>query len=193
MKERVLIIEDDEAIVKVLRRGLTYEGYQVDSALDGESGLLQARDYNPDLVVLDLMLPGIDGMEVCRRIRLAGSLPILMLTARETVRDRVEGLDSGADDYMVKPFELNELLARLRVLSVPLLSSNAFVGTLQLSESMAPVDDIQQVLWMVLLVLSHLGYLIAGAAAGAAAAGPPARYLVSSWPAICWVTLMVSW
>jgi len=116
MKERVLIIEDDEAIVKVLRRGLAYEGYQVDSALDGESGLLQARDYNPDLVVLDLMLPGIDGMEVCRRIRLAGSLPILMLTARETVRDRIEGLDSGADDYMVKPFELNELLARVRAL-----------------------------------------------------------------------------
>jgi two-component system response regulator MprA len=116
MKERILIIEDDEAIVKVLRRGLAYEGYQVESALDGESGLILARDTGPDLVVLDLMLPGMDGMEVCRRIRTGGSLPILMLTARETVQDRVEGLDSGADDYMVKPFELNELLARVRAL-----------------------------------------------------------------------------
>jgi two-component system response regulator MprA len=116
MKERILIIEDDEAIVKVLRRGLAYEGYQVDSALDGESGLILARDDNPDLVILDLMLPGMDGMEVCRRIRTGGNLPILMLTARDTVHDRVDGLDSGADDYMIKPFELNELLARVRAL-----------------------------------------------------------------------------
>jgi len=116
MKERILIIEDDEAIVKVLRRGLAYEGYQVESALDGESGLSQVRDASPDLVILDLMLPGMDGMEVCRRIRQGSSLPILMLTARETVRDRVEGLDAGADDYLVKPFELNELLARVRAL-----------------------------------------------------------------------------
>jgi two-component system, OmpR family, response regulator MprA len=116
MKERILVIEDDEAIVKVLRRGLAYEGYQVEVAYDGEAGLKLARDNNPDLVVLDLMLPGIDGLEVCQRLRAGGSIPILILTAKDTVGDRIEGLDSGADDYMVKPFELNELLARVRAL-----------------------------------------------------------------------------
>jgi len=116
MKERILIIEDDEAILKVLRRVLTYEGYQVDTALDGQSGLNMVRDVLPDLVVLDWMLPGMDGLEVCRRLRAAGSVPILMLTAKDTIQDRVQGLDAGADDYLVKPFELDELLARIRAL-----------------------------------------------------------------------------
>jgi two-component system, OmpR family, response regulator MprA len=116
MKERILIIEDDEAIVKVLRRGLAYEGYQVDTALDGESGLVLARDHHPDLVVLDWMLPGMDGLEVCQRLRAGGGLPVLMLTAKDTLQDRIMGLDAGADDYMVKPFELDELLARVRAL-----------------------------------------------------------------------------
>ena len=116
MKERVLIIEDDEGISKVLRRALVYEGYQVDTALDGESGLNLNRDNRPDLVVLDWMLPGMDGLEVCRRLREIGSVPILMLTAKETLEDRIHGLDAGADDYMVKPFELDELLARVRAL-----------------------------------------------------------------------------
>jgi len=116
MKERILIIEDDEGILKVLRRALVYEGYQVDTALDGESGLNLNRDNHPDLVVLDWMLPGMDGLEVCRRLREMGSVPILMLTAKETLEDRVHGLDAGADDYMVKPFELDELLARVRAL-----------------------------------------------------------------------------
>lgn len=116
MKERILIIEDDEGILKVLRRALVYEGYQVDTALDGESGLNLNRDNHPDLVVLDWMLPGMDGLEVCRRLREVGSVPILMLTAKETLEDRIHGLDAGADDYMVKPFELDELLARVRAL-----------------------------------------------------------------------------
>jgi two-component system response regulator MprA len=116
MKERVLIIEDDEAIVKMLRRALAYEGYQVDTALDGESGLIMARDHHPDLVLLDWMLPGMDGLEVCQRLRAGSSLPILMLTAKDTLQDRVQGLDAGADDYVVKPFELDELLARVRAL-----------------------------------------------------------------------------
>lgn len=116
MKERILIIEDDEGISKVLRRALVYEGYQVDTALDGESGLNLNRDNHPDLVVLDWMLPGMDGLEVCRRLREAGSVPILMLTAKEALEDRIHGLDAGADDYMVKPFELDELLARVRAL-----------------------------------------------------------------------------
>ena len=116
MSARILIIEDDEAILTFLRRGLAYDGYQVDTAIDGQTGLLKARDNPPDLVVLDWMLPGLDGLEVCRRLRQGGPMPILMLTARETVNDRVQGLDAGADDYMVKPFNLDELLARIRAL-----------------------------------------------------------------------------
>lgn len=116
MKERILIIEDDEAIVRVLRRSLAYEGYTVDAAFDGETGLSLARDAHPDLVILDWMLPGMDGLEVCQRLRAVGNIPILILTAKDTVQDRVQGLDAGADDYMVKPFQLDELLARVRAL-----------------------------------------------------------------------------
>jgi two-component system, OmpR family, response regulator MprA len=112
----ILVIEDDEAISDLLRRGLTYEGYRVSVAGDGTSGLRVARDTPPDLVILDLMLPGIDGLEVCRRLRAADDVPILVLTARGTVSDRISGLDSGADDYMVKPFSIDELLARVRAL-----------------------------------------------------------------------------
>ncbi|NPV75152.1 MAG: response regulator transcription factor [Anaerolineae bacterium] len=117
MNERILIIEDDEGIVKLLRRGLAYDGYQVEVALDGETGLALARDRHPDLVLLDLMLPGMDGLEICQRLRASGgNIPILILTARDALQDRILGLDSGADDYMVKPFELDELLARIRAL-----------------------------------------------------------------------------
>jgi two-component system response regulator MprA len=116
MNERILIIEDDEAIVKIIRRTLTYEGYQVEAALDGEAGLELARNHHPDLIILDWMLPGMDGLEVCHRIRSFENMPILMLTAKDTLQDRVDGLDTGADDYMVKPFELEELLARIRAL-----------------------------------------------------------------------------
>jgi two-component system, OmpR family, response regulator MprA len=116
MSTRILIIEDDEAILRFLRRGLAYEGYIVDTATDGQSGLALARDHPPDLVVLDWMLPGLDGLEVCRRLRAGGPVPILMLTAKDTIHDRVQGLDAGADDYMVKPFDLDELLARIRAL-----------------------------------------------------------------------------
>ena len=116
MNERILIIEDDQAILKLLQRGLAYEGYVVDMSTDGRTGLILARDHTPDLVILDWMLPGIDGLEVCNRLRSGGSIPILMLTAKDTVQDRIQGLDAGADDYMVKPFNLDELLARVRAL-----------------------------------------------------------------------------
>jgi two-component system response regulator MprA len=116
MKEKILIIEDDEAIIKVLHRVLSYEGYEIFKALNGQQGLNSARENRPDLVILDVMLPGMDGLEVCRRLRLGGSIPILMLTAKDTIQDRVTGLDAGADDYLVKPFEVEELLARLRAL-----------------------------------------------------------------------------
>jgi len=114
--EHILIVEDDERIASMLRRGLIFEGFDAQVALDGKVGLDLARDRMPDLVILDLMLPEIDGMEVCRRLRAASDVPILMLTAKEAVSDRVAGLDAGADDYMVKPFAFEELLARVRAL-----------------------------------------------------------------------------
>ncbi|MEM7538060.1 MAG: response regulator transcription factor [Chloroflexota bacterium] len=116
MSEQILIVEDDRHIRDVLRRGLIFEGYDVVTAEDGESALHIARDNPPNAIILDLMLPGIDGFEVCRRLRKASDVPILILTARETVPDRVAGLDAGADDYLIKPFAFDELLARLRAL-----------------------------------------------------------------------------
>jgi len=116
MAEHVLVIEDEQKIADFLRRGLTYEGFKVEVCADGESGLKAARDTPPDLVILDWMLPGLDGLEVCRRLRAGGSVPILMLTAKDSVADRVKGLDSGADDYVVKPFAFEELIARVRAL-----------------------------------------------------------------------------
>lgn len=116
MAARILVIEDDEAILAFLRRGLGYEGYEVETAETGQKGLALAGGNRPDLVVLDWMLPGMDGLEVCKRLRSMGKIPILMLTAKDSVNDRVQGLDAGADDYMVKPFNLDELMARIRAL-----------------------------------------------------------------------------
>jgi len=116
MNEQVLIIEDDEKIVKLLERSLRYEDYIVETAFDGESGLIKAGNNKPDIVILDIMLPGMDGIEVCQRLRANSSVPIVMLTAKDTIQDRIEGLDSGADDYVVKPFQLEELLARIRAI-----------------------------------------------------------------------------
>ncbi len=116
MRERILIIEDEDRILQFLRRGLTYEGYRVETAADGPTGLSLAREKPPDVVILDWMLPGMDGLEVCRRLRAGGGVPILMLTAKDAVVDRVTGLDAGADDYLVKPFEFDELVARIRAL-----------------------------------------------------------------------------
>lgn len=114
--ERILIIEDEARIAQFIERGLIYEGYRVSVARDGKSGLTAARDNPPDLVVLDWMLPGLDGLDVCKRLRAASDVPILMLTAKDDVKDRVMGLDAGADDYLVKPFSVDELLARIRAL-----------------------------------------------------------------------------
>jgi two-component system response regulator MprA len=113
---RVLIVEDDDDIAQVLQRSLRLEGYETRIAGDGEAALGAANDFVPDLVVLDLGLPKIDGMDVARRLRASDDVPILMLTARDALESRVEGLDAGADDYLVKPFERQELLARLRAL-----------------------------------------------------------------------------
>jgi DNA-binding response OmpR family regulator len=113
---RILVVDDDPEIVSVIRRGLTYEGYTVETAADGVEALEKVADTQPDAVVLDVMMPGLDGTEVARRLRHSGNIPVLMLTARGTVADKVVGLDSGADDYLVKPFDFDELLARIRAL-----------------------------------------------------------------------------
>ena len=114
-KPKVLVVEDDQPIRASIRRALAYEGYAVTEAESGETALDTVRMSPPDLILLDLNLPGIDGIEVCSRIRDAGdTMPIIMLTARDAVSDRVVGLDSGADDYVVKPFDLAELTARVR-------------------------------------------------------------------------------
>ena len=113
---RVLVVEDDEAIAQVLQRSLRMEGYDVKIAGDGVTALDQAHAFLPDLVMLDLGLPRLDGIEVAKTLRRGDDVPILVLTARDAVEARVEGLDSGADDYLVKPFERQELLARMRAL-----------------------------------------------------------------------------
>ena len=113
---RVLVVEDDEAIADVLRRSLRAEGHEVQSAGDGAEALLAAERFSPDLVILDLGLPRLDGIEVLRRIRADSDVPVLILTARTETEDRVQGLDEGADDYLPKPFERDELLARIRAL-----------------------------------------------------------------------------
>jgi two-component system response regulator MprA len=113
---RILVVDDDPEIVSFVRRGLAYEGYKVDTAADGSEALAKAREKEPDLVILDIMMPGIDGLEVSKRLRQGSDVPILMLTAKGTVADKVTGLESGADDYLVKPFAFDELLARVRAL-----------------------------------------------------------------------------
>lgn len=114
---RLLVVDDDPKITAFLRRALVLEGYEVAVAQTGADGLRSVAEAPPDLVILDIMMPGIDGIEVCRRLRAAGEgMPVLLLTARDAVPDRVKGLDAGADDYLVKPFALEELLARVRAL-----------------------------------------------------------------------------
>lgn len=117
MQETVLVIDDDEKIISLIRRSLAFAGYRVHTAADGMAGLDQLLTDTPDLIILDVMMPKLDGWEVVRRIREAGlDVPVLMLTAKDEVADRVKGLDLGADDYLVKPFALDELLARVRAL-----------------------------------------------------------------------------
>ena len=113
---RVLVIDDDDNIRASLNRALSYAGFTVEVAEHGEAGLRKALANPPDVVVLDILMPGLDGLEVCRRIRAGGDVPILMLTARDDIPDRVTGLEAGADDYLIKPFALEELVARLKAL-----------------------------------------------------------------------------
>lgn len=115
--QRVLVVDDDPALTSVLKRGLAYEGFAVDIAASGKDALVLARERLPDLVILDIMMPGMDGLEVLRRLRAADpQLPILMLTAKDAPADQVQGLTEGADDYVVKPFSFEVLVARIRAL-----------------------------------------------------------------------------
>ncbi|RIH88064.1 Response regulator MprA [Calidithermus terrae] len=115
--QRILVIDDDPSVRNFLKRGLSYEGYAVDLAESGEAGLNQARDRYPDLVILDWMMPGMDGVEVLRRLRAADEkLPVIMLTAKDAPEDQIKGLDTGADDYVTKPISFDVLVARIRSL-----------------------------------------------------------------------------
>src|SRR5215211_9458165 len=114
---KILVVDDERAVREALRRALELEGYEIELADGGQAALERIADAEPDAVILDVLMPGVDGIEVCRRLRRAGNdLPVLMLTARDAVANRVEGLDAGADDYVTKPFALEELLARVRAL-----------------------------------------------------------------------------
>ncbi|PFW73892.1 DNA-binding response regulator [Priestia aryabhattai] len=114
--QNVLIIEDEEGLVEFLELELKYEGYSVDIAYDGRTGLDKATKQDYDIILLDLMMPGLNGIEVCRRLRTTKDTPVIMLTAKDSVMDRVMGLDNGADDYLSKPFAIEELFARMRVI-----------------------------------------------------------------------------
>ncbi|MBA0053101.1 response regulator transcription factor [Streptomyces sp. AJS327] len=133
---RILIVDDEPPVREALRRGLAFEGYATELAADGLEALEKARTTAPDLILLDVLMPGMDGLTAARRLRTAGvRTPVLMLTARDTVADRVTGLDAGADDYLVKPFELDELLARVRAL----LRRSSY--TRQLAEAAGAEDE----------------------------------------------------
>ncbi|MEO3978454.1 response regulator transcription factor [Streptomyces sp. CAU 1734] len=138
--ERILIVDDEPAVRDALRRSLAFEGYATETAVDGADALAKAEAYRPELIVLDIQMPRMDGLTAARRIRSTGStVPILMLTARDTVGDRVTGLDAGADDYLVKPFELDELFARIRAL----LRRSSYAGR---AEAPGAADDGHEVL-----------------------------------------------
>ncbi len=114
MATRVLLVDDDQKIISLLKRGLAYEGFEVYTAPDGETGLVAAKKYQPHLALLDITMPGIDGLELCRRLHLLDDIAIIMLTARDDVTDKVNALGLGADDYVPKPFSFDELVARMR-------------------------------------------------------------------------------
>ncbi|WP_432661839.1 response regulator transcription factor [Wukongibacter baidiensis] len=115
MQHKILIVEDEQKIARFLELELKYEGYAIEKAYDGRSGLEKAQSGDFSLIILDIMLPGLNGVEVCRRIRQSSEVPIIMLTAKDSTMDKVMGLDTGADDYVTKPFAIEELLARIRV------------------------------------------------------------------------------
>ena len=169
--DHILVVEDDRAVREAVERALTYEGYAVSTARDGAEALSAVLNDPPEAIVLDVMMPHVNGLEACRRIRASGdTTPILILTARHEVSDRVEGLDAGADDYMVKPFALEELLARLRallrrssgstteVLTVGDLSMN--IGTREVHRGDLPIDLTKTEFDLLELLMRNAGIVI---------------------------------
>ena len=157
------MVEDDDEIAQVLQRSLRLEGYEVRIASDGEQALAMHAEYVPDVVILDLGLPKLDGIDVAKKVRGADDVPILMLTARDAVEARVEGLDSGADDYLVKPFERQELLARLRALlrrRPPRGSASLVVGDLSLNPDTHEVTRADRVVELTQREFELLEYLM---------------------------------
>lgn len=141
---RILVVDDEPAVREALRRSLAFEGYAPQTAVDGLDALDKAASYGPDLIILDIQMPRMDGLTAARRLRAAGSTtPILMLTARDTVGDRVTGLDAGADDYLVKPFELDELFARVRALLRRSAYAAPASGALQAEEDALVFGDLR--------------------------------------------------
>jgi two-component system response regulator MprA len=160
---RVLVVEDDDDIAQVLQRSLRMEGYDVRLAADGVTALDQAHAFLPDLVILDLGLPRLDGMDVARELRGRDDVPILMLTARDALEARVEGLDAGADDYLVKPFERQELLARLRALlrrRPPKGAAQLVVGDLMLNPDTHEVTRAERAIELTQREFELLEYLM---------------------------------
>lgn len=147
-KRKVLIVEDDSHVVKLLRLYLGRDGYEVLSARDGIRGLQLAREEQPDLVVLDLMLPKLDGMSVCRILREESDVPIVMLTARAEIPQRLEGLDTGADDYVTKPFSPRELAARVRAVLRRTAREKAEVGPSTLTSNGLKVSLLSRKVWV---------------------------------------------
>lgn len=165
MSTKIFVIEDNLEFADYLRRGLTYEGYLVRFASDAESGLFIQNEFHPDLLILDLMLPGMDGIEACKQFRESSyRFPILMLTARNSIGDRVTGLDAGADDYLGKPFEFEELLARIRALLRRTIAGEKVMSfsNLDLDLSMQTAHRNEKSIWltkteyeMLIFFLSH--------------------------------------
>src|SRR5260221_834718 len=143
---KVLVIDDEENIIDLIKLGLKYEGFQVESASDGSEGLAAAQRIDPNVIILDLMLPGMDGLEVMRRLRMnptTRDIPVLMLTAKDEVQDRVTGLETGADDYLAKPFSFDEFVARIRAIFGRKKRRNAEDGTDLTQSQILQFGDLQ--------------------------------------------------
>ncbi len=165
MKKKILIVEDEEKIARFVELELAFEGYEVEKALNGRDGLEMAKTRPYDLILLDIMLPGLNGMEVLRRIRQFSDTPIIMLTARDTVVDKVSGLDGGADDYVTKPFAIEELLARIRNVlrkgsSTRVVSHKHCVGALMLDSDSREVEVKGEVVELTKREFDLLRYLL---------------------------------
>lgn len=159
---RILAVEDEPRLLKNLAKALREEGYAVDTAETGEDGLFKAQTYNYDAIVLDVMLPKLDGWEILERLRKTKQTPVLMLTARDAPKDRVRGLDTGADDYLIKPFDLPELLARLRALirrSAGKANSSIDLGEIQIDTRAKTVSKSGEPIVMTAREYSILEYL----------------------------------